>query len=137
MPQRPYLFHELQAIEKEGLNFLPKIVNQQKKMIGGMDACWALLADLKILRCFQLLYNKGHSMINRPGSSPTLSELALIKVSYSYVMFSKGFGTSGRNSQAFLKNRGNMFRIWLTPDELRICTKVHPGQTAAGRRMLV
>ena len=80
---------------------------------------------------------EGHSMRSGPGSSPTLSELALIKVSYSYVMFSKGFGTSGRNSQAFLKNRGNMFRIWLTPDELRICTKVHPGRTAPSRRMPV
>ena len=76
-------------------------------------------------------------MINRPGSSPTLSELALIKVYYSYVMFSEGFGTSDRNSQAFLKNRANMFRNWPTPDNLEICTKVHPGQTAVGRRMPV
>ena len=76
-------------------------------------------------------------MRSGPGSSPTLSELALIKVSYSYVMFSKGFGTSGRNSQAFLKNRANMFRIWRKSDNLEICTKVHSGQTAAGRRMPV
>ena len=72
-------------------------------------------------------------MRSGPGCPPNLSELALIKVSYSYVMFSEGFGTSGRNSQAFLKNRANMFRIWPTADELRICTKVHPGQTAAGK----
>ena len=72
-------------------------------------------------------------MINRPGSSPTLSELALIKVYYSYVMFSEGFGTSGRNSQAILKIRAKMFQISPTADELRICTKVHPGQTAAGK----
>ena len=76
-------------------------------------------------------------MRSDPGCPPTLSELALIKVYYSYVMFSEGFGTSDRNSQAFLKNRGNMFRIWSTHDNLRICTKVHPGQTVADRRMPV
>ena len=49
------------------------------------------------------------------GSLPTLSELALIKVYYSYEMYRKGIGTSRRNSQVLLRNRGDMFRIWRTP----------------------
>ena len=76
-------------------------------------------------------------MRSRPGSSPNLSELALIKVYYSYVMFSKRYGMLGRNSQPFLKTRAIMFPIWLTPENVRICIKVHHGLTAAGRRMPV
>ena len=79
----------------------------------------------------------GHSIRNVPARPPTPSEFALIKVYYSYMMFSKGFGTLGRNSQPFLKNRAIMFRIWRTPENVRIWTKFPPGRTAAVKRMPV
>ena len=81
------------------------------------------------------IWELGHSIRNVPAKPSTPSEFVLIKVYYSYMSFSKGFGTLGRNSQPFLKNRAIMFRIWQMPENVRIYTKVHPGRTAAVGRM--